>query len=294
MPLSRPGPGNGGRTSEDRGATMPRSSRRHGRARPGRARGTRAWIRDGRGRRHAGEPHAGEPRAGEPCVPEPTPARPAALPVAGTTWSPGPGPARPTSPATGTRSTAWSSCPGPTPVFPSPRPRNGLTVPDTAPPLPPSALAPLLRHAGRPGFVVTDMPDVDLFAPTAVELPDGPLYLVDGVDRGDRMSNWSPDEALPALTSEGRTPLLLTEGMHWVLQTPDVLVRNHCFMTIASRLRKANGSWDARTPAIWISNGTGRDGRARRDAPKVGWCWWNNRHTWLGFASTTGRRPAAA
>ncbi|MYV68722.1 hypothetical protein GT043_22835 [Streptomyces sp. SID2131] len=159
--------------------------------------------------------------------------------------------------------------------------------------LPASALAPLLRHAGQPGFVVTDMPDVDLFAPTAVELPDGPLYLVDGVDRGDRMSDWSPDEALPALTSEGRTPLLLTEGMHWVLQTPDVLVRNHCFMTIASRLRKANGSWDARTPAIWISNGTGRDGRARRDAPKIGWCWWNNRHTWLGFASTTGRRPAA-
>ncbi|MFJ4341553.1 DUF5701 family protein [Streptomyces sp. NPDC088915] len=158
--------------------------------------------------------------------------------------------------------------------------------------LPASVLAPLLRHAGQPGFVVTDMPDVDLFAPTAVELPDGPLYLVDGVDRGDRMSNWSPDEALPALTAEGRTPLLLTEGMHWVLQTPDVLVRNHCFMTIGSRLRKANGSWDARTPAIWISNGTGRDGRARRDAPKVGWCWWNNRHTWLGFASTTGRRPA--
>ncbi|WP_053641980.1 MULTISPECIES: DUF5701 family protein [unclassified Streptomyces] len=159
--------------------------------------------------------------------------------------------------------------------------------------LPASALAPLLRHAERPGFVVTDMPDVDLFAPTDVELPDGPLYLVDGVDRGDRMSNWSPDEALPALAAEGRTPLLLTEGMHWVLQTPDVLVRNHCFMTIGSRLRKADGSWDARTPAIWISNGTGRDGRERRDAPKIGWCWWNNRHTWLGFGSTTGRRPTA-
>ncbi|MFJ5878454.1 DUF5701 family protein [Streptomyces sp. NPDC093088] len=159
--------------------------------------------------------------------------------------------------------------------------------------LPASALAPLLRHAERPGFVVTDMPDVDLFAPTGVELPDGPLYLVDGADRGGRMSNWSPDEALPALTAEGRTPMLLTEGMHWVLQTPDVLVRNHCFMTIGSRLRKANGSWDARTPAIWISNGTGRDGRERRDAPKIGWCWWNNRHTWLGFASTTGRRPGA-
>lgn len=155
---------------------------------------------------------------------------------------------------------------------------------------PASALAPLLRRDGKPGFVVTDMPDVDRFAPCTVQLPDAPLYVVTGLDRGDHMANWSPDEALPALTGEDRTPLLLTEGIHWVLQQPAVLERNHCFMTIGSRLRKANGALDARTPAIWISNGTGRDGRERRDAPKVGWCWWNNRHTWLGFASATGRR----
>ncbi|MER5552856.1 DUF5701 family protein [Streptomyces sp. NPDC002793] len=155
--------------------------------------------------------------------------------------------------------------------------------------VPASALAPLLRRDGKPGFVVVDMPDVDRFAPSAVEPPDAPLYLVTGVDRGDRMANWSPEEALPALTEEDRTPLLLTEGIHWVLQQPAVLERNRCFMTIGSRLRKANGTLDARTPAIWISNGTGRDGRERRDAPKVGWCWWGNRHTWLGFASATGR-----
>ncbi|MEU1863343.1 DUF5701 family protein [Streptomyces gardneri] len=158
--------------------------------------------------------------------------------------------------------------------------------PDRAPA---SALAPLLRRADKPGFVVVDMPDVDDFAPSGIELPDAPFYLVTGVDRGDRMSNWSPDEALPALTEEKRTPLVLTEGIHWVLQQPAALERNLCFMTIGSRLRKANGAMDARTPAIWISNGTGRDGRERRDAPKVGWCWWGNRHTWLGFASTTGR-----
>ncbi|MFD7256801.1 DUF5701 family protein [Streptomyces sp. NPDC059874] len=156
--------------------------------------------------------------------------------------------------------------------------------------VPASALAPLLRHDGKPGFVVTDMPDVDRFAPCGVELPDAPLYLVTGLDRGEHMADWSPDEALPALTEENRTPLLLTEGIHWVLQQPAVLERNRCFMTIGSRLRKANGALDARTPAIWISNGTGRDGRERRNAPKVGWCWWGNRHTWLGFASATGRR----
>ena len=160
--------------------------------------------------------------------------------------------------------------------------------PDRAPA---SALTPLLRHGDKPGFVVTDMPDVDLFAPLdTITLPDSPLYLVTGLDRGDQMANWSPNEALPALTAEERTPLLLTEGIHWVLQQPTVLERNHCFMTIGSRLRKANGTLDSRTPALWISNGTGRDGRERRNAPKAGWCWAGNRHTWLGFASATGRQ----
>ncbi|MFJ4603117.1 DUF5701 family protein [Streptomyces griseoluteus] len=160
--------------------------------------------------------------------------------------------------------------------------------PDLAPA---SVLAPLLRRRDRAGFVVTDMTDVDLFAPLdTIGLPDTPLYLVSGVDRGDDMANWSPDEALLALTAASRTPLLLTEGIHWVLQRPDVLERNHCFMTIGSRLRKPNGTLDARTPALWISNGTGRDGRERRDAPKVGWCWAGNRHTWLGFASGEERR----
>ncbi len=158
--------------------------------------------------------------------------------------------------------------------------------PDRAPA---SALAPLLRRDDKPGFVVTDMQDIDAFVPSGIELPDSPLYFITGIDRGDHMSNWSPEEALPALTEAGRTPLALSEGIHWVLQQPAVLARNLCFMTIGSRLRKANGTLDARTPAIWISNGTGRDGRERRNAPKVGWCWWGNRHTWLGFASTTGR-----
>jgi hypothetical protein len=60
-------------------------------------------------------------------------------------------------------------------------------------------------------------------------------------------------------------------------------------MTIGSRLRKVNGTLDARTPALWISNGTGRDGPANRNAPKLGWCWAGNRHTWLGFASASER-----
>ena len=136
------------------------------------------------------------------------------------------------------------------------------------------------------------MSDVDVFAPiSAVMLPDPPVYLVHDIDRGDAMANWSPDEALPAITGAGRTPLTLNEGLHWLLQRPETLQRGRCFMTIGSRRRKPDGSLDARTPALWISNGTGRDGPANRNAPKVGWCWAGNRHTWLGFASAARRSP---
>jgi hypothetical protein len=156
--------------------------------------------------------------------------------------------------------------------------------------LPPSRLAPLLRISDKRGFVVTDMQDVDQFTPLAnLDQPDGSVYLLHDPDRGDDMANWSPNEALPAIIGRGRTPLTLAEGIHWLVQAPEVLARNHCFMTIGSRLVKANGTLDTRTPAIWISNGTGRDGAARRGAPKVGWCWAGNRHTWLGFASAAGR-----
>jgi len=156
--------------------------------------------------------------------------------------------------------------------------------------VPASTLAPMLSRAGKPGFVVNDMTDVDEFAPIAtVEIPDASLYLVHDLDRGDAMSNWSPDEALPAIAEAGRTPLTLTEGLHWLLQRPDALERGRCFMTIGSRRHKPSGALDARTPAVWISNGTGRDGTTNRDAPKVGWCWAGNRHTWLGFASAGGR-----
>lgn len=164
--------------------------------------------------------------------------------------------------------------------------------------LPPSALAAHLRRTttvrgravDRAGFVVVDMTDVDDFAPVpGVDVPDTDVYAVAAPDRGDDMANWSPEEAEPAIAARGRSPLTLTEGIHWVLQSPDVLARNLCFMTIGSRLRRPNGSYDARTPAVWISNGTGRDGTERRGAPKVGWCWWRNRHTWLGFASTAAR-----
>jgi hypothetical protein len=150
--------------------------------------------------------------------------------------------------------------------------------------VPASRLAPLLSLNGKPGFVVVDMVDLDDFTPIEPR-PEQPLYLVHGIDRGDDLLDRSPDEALPELRARGRRPLTVGEGISWLLQQPEQLEPNACFMTIGSRKPRARGL-DARTPAIWISNGTGRDGRARKGAPKVGWCWAGNRHTWLGFASS--------
>lgn len=150
-------------------------------------------------------------------------------------------------------------------------------------------LAALLRHNGKPGFVVDDMGDLEQFVPIAsVSVPDCPIYLIHDLDRGDDMRNWSPDEALPAITDQGRTPLTVHEGISWLLQEPKVLEPNYCFMTIGSRKPSGN-KLDPRAPAIWISGGTGRDGAGRKGAPKIGWCWAGNRHSWLGFASAGHR-----
>ncbi|WP_211223251.1 DUF5701 family protein [Propionicicella superfundia] len=156
--------------------------------------------------------------------------------------------------------------------------------------VPASQLAPLLRVGGRAGFVVQDMTDLDEFVPIAsVDVPQRPLYLLSGIDRGDTLRGMTPDAALPVIADAGRTPLTIGEGISWLLQDPARLEPGHCFMCAASRKPTARGS-DARVPAIWISRGTGRDGIARRNAPKIGWCWAGNQHDWLGFASAAARR----
>jgi hypothetical protein len=155
-----------------------------------------------------------------------------------------------------------------------------------------SKLGAFMSLGGKPGFVVEDMTDLDEFVPRPeITIPASPLYFMHDLQRGDDMQNWSPEEALIEITKRGRTPLTISEGISWLLQMPNQLEPNKCFMCIASRKPK-DRSVDSRTPAIWISGGTGRDGKERRGAPKVGWCWANNRHTWLGFATAAGRRGA--
>ena len=153
----------------------------------------------------------------------------------------------------------------------------------------------LVEHKGKKGFVVEDFTDsTDFIAVGGSEsqpanLPDGEWYALIDPHRGDEFSNASPSEALAIISSNDRISLTITEGIFWLLQQPKVLERNYCFMTIGSRKPKARSGFDSRTPALWISNGTGRDGSQRHNAPKLGWCWWNNRHTWLGIAHAESR-----
>ena len=159
-----------------------------------------------------------------------------------------------------------------------------------------AVLAPLLRLGDHEGFVVEDLADLAEFVPApGVEVPESDLYAVSAPERGDEFANLSPDEVDPQIRARGRDLMTVSEGLAWALQVPGVIERNHCFMTTGSRKPAARpGRLDARVPALWISNGTGRDGAARKNAPKVGWCWAGNRHTWLGIASVGARVSAAA
>jgi hypothetical protein len=89
----------------------------------------------------------------------------------------------------------------------------------------------------------------------------------------DRQVHVTPDRALAMITEQRRSPLTVEEGIAFITQYPHSLAKNNCFSLAGSRCG------DRRVPAIWISKG----------APKLGWCWAGNPHTWLGTASCTAR-----
>ncbi|CUU53731.1 hypothetical protein Ga0074812_101229 [Parafrankia irregularis] len=106
-----------------------------------------------------------------------------------------------------------------------------------------------------------------------LNLPRSDVYLLTDVERGEEFRGIRPADALPAVLERRRTPLTIHEGIALVTHFPEVLEKNNCFMLSGSR------RGDRRVPAMWIS------GRA----PKLGWCWEGNPHTWLGTASAAAR-----
>jgi hypothetical protein len=143
---------------------------------------------------------------------------------------------------------------------------------------------PLLRLVGgrKPGVVDRNHAEGDLA--TYQPLPELGLdglgsakaYLLTGVQRGEEFCNVRPEDALPVILGRGRTPLTIDEGVAVVTHAPQLLEKNKCFMLSGSRRH------DRRVPAMWISE----------RAPKLGWCWDGNPHTWLGVASAAGRVAA--
>jgi hypothetical protein len=120
----------------------------------------------------------------------------------------------------------------------------------------PEATVPLLRLAGgaKPGVVDRNHGEDGLAAYhplPELEVPAASAYLLVGVERGEEFC-----------------------GVRAVVtHAPHLLERNKCFMLSGSRRH------DRRVPALWISE----------RAPKLGWCWDGNPHTWLGVASAAAR-----
>lgn len=132
----------------------------------------------------------------------------------------------------------------------------------------------------KPGFVDQHYApgDLDRFNPIEeLAVPAGPAYLLFDVDRGEEIRNLAPEAAVEVIAGQGRTPLTIDEGVAFITQFPAALVKNKCFSLVGSRCG------DRRVPALWISQG----------APKLGWCWYGNPHTWLGSASCADRAGPA-
>jgi hypothetical protein len=144
----------------------------------------------------------------------------------------------------------------------------------------PYATVPLLRLVNDrlPGVVDRNHAEGDLatYHPLAeLAVPDAAAYLLVDAERGEEFCGVRPEDALPVITARGRSPLTIDEGIALVTHAPHLLEKNKCFMLSGSRRH------DRRVPALWISE----------RAPKLGWCWDGNPHSWLGVASA-GRRLA--
>jgi hypothetical protein len=128
---------------------------------------------------------------------------------------------------------------------------------------------------GRPGRV--EMPPTtpaDYVTIDEVRVPQAAAYLLLDVDTGPDLQDVRPEDALVALRERGRTPLTIDEGVALLVASPAILAERNAYSLLASRQPGTQ-----RVPAIWTSF----------KAPRLGWCWDRNPHTWLGSASASGR-----
>lgn len=141
-----------------------------------------------------------------------------------------------------------------------------------------------MQHAivrAKPGYV--DMNPSEPAAFSTIESLDTPTcdaYLLHGFDPGDDLRNEPPSSAMESILAAGRTPITLDEALSAVALYPELLLHKHAFSVLGSRSDQPKVRQSV--PAIWVSKG----------AARLGWCWNNNPHTWLGSASSAGRSAA--
>ncbi|GAA1826262.1 DUF5701 family protein [Luedemannella flava] len=144
----------------------------------------------------------------------------------------------------------------------------------------PEVSVPLLTLPGKKKGGVVDRNYKQGELARFVPLEDLPItsaaYLIVDVERGEEFCDVKPVDATATIKARGRTPLTIEEGIALATHFPDALEKNKCFMLAGSRCG------DKRVPALWISE----------NAPKLGWCWNGNPHTWLGTASCGSRVTA--
>lgn len=135
----------------------------------------------------------------------------------------------------------------------------------------------LIEIKGKKGSVGMYPVEPKSFEPIAgLQVPNDMAYLAVDIDTGQETLNVTPHDALKMFQQENRFPLTIDEGIALVTHFPEVLTdkkKYNCFSMAGSR------RGDQRVPALWISY----------KKPRLGWCWDNNPHTWLGSASCGSR-----
>lgn len=131
-----------------------------------------------------------------------------------------------------------------------------------------------IERKKKAGFSVMDAEEIRRFTPIeGIEIPTGMAYLMIGIDTGKETLNVTPNDAMPILLEQNRSPLTLEEGIALITHFPELVKKNNGFSLLGSRCG------DRRVTAMWISE----------NKPKLGWCWAGNPHTWLGSASCQAR-----
>ena len=135
-----------------------------------------------------------------------------------------------------------------------------------------------LHYKGREGYVEMTPKAPESFVDVdSLAMPEVDIYALWDVDTGGSMLNISPGDSIDMLESKGRTPLTMYEGVQCALAIPEILTDKQQFNAIQMPGSRIGG--DQRVPSIWISKG----------APRLGWCWFGNIHTWLATASCKSR-----